>query len=108
MDELRKEFATDIEFEIALNILDILKEQPQVFMTKDALERLYEKHGIDKAKRLLCDHVFFDMVDFEYIALVDGAVRLDHKGASYIANKNLTGIKKFLHFFKILIKKRWL
>lgn len=107
MDRLRKEFATETEFEIALYILDILKEQPQVFMTKDALERLYEKHGIDKAKRLLCDHVFFDMVDFEYIALVDGAVKLDHKGASYIANKNLSGIKKIIIGLFNFIKKRW-
>lgn len=107
MDRLQKEFATDIEFKIALDILDILKEHPQVFMVKDALERLYEKHGIDKAKRLLCDHVFFDMVDFEYIALVNGAVKLDHKGASYIANRNLTGSKKIITGLFNLIKKIW-
>ena len=99
MDRLRREFATDIEFEIALCILDILKEQPQVFMTKDVLGRLYEKHGTDKAKRLLCDHVFFDMVDLEYIVLINGAVKLDHKGALYIATKNLTGIKKIIAKF---------
>ena len=99
MDRLRKEFATDIEFEIALCILDILKEQPQVFMTKDVLERLYEKHGTDKAKRLLCDHVFFDMVDLEYIVLINGAVKLGHKGALYIETKDLTGIKKIITEF---------
>ena len=99
MDRLRKEFATEKEFEIALNILDILKEQPQVFITKDVLERLYEKHGADKAKRLLCDHIFFDMKDLGYIALINGAVKLDHKGALYIATKNLTGIKKIIAEF---------
>ena len=102
MDRLQKEFATDIEFEIALNILDILKEQPQVFMVKDALGRLHEKYGADKAKYLLCNHVFFRMKDLEYIALFDGAAKLDHKGALYIATKNLTGIRKIIakHFYQ--------
>ena len=47
------------------------------------------------------------MVDFEYIALVNGAVKLDHKGASYIANKNLSGIKKVIKGLFNFIKKRW-
>ena len=99
MDRLQKEFATDIEFEIALNILDILKEQPQVFLVEDVLKRLHEKCGADKAKRLLCDHVFFRMEDLKYIALVNGAAKLDYKGALYIATKDLTGIKKIIAEF---------
>ncbi len=100
MDELRKEFATDIEFKIALYILDILKEQPQVFLVEDVLKQLHDRCGANRAKYLLCDHVFIIMKNLGYIASVNGAVKLDHKGASYIANRNLTGIKKFLHFLK--------
>ena len=42
------------------------------------------------------------MKDLEYIALFDGAAKLDHKGALYIATKNLTGIRKIIakHFYQ--------
>ena len=107
MDELRKEFATDIEFEIALNILDILKEQPQIFLIEDVLNRLHKVYGADRAKCLLYDYTFFKMQRLGYTALVNGAVRLDHKGASYIANRNLTGSKKIIKGLFNFIKKRW-
>ena len=82
MDELKKHFATDTEFEIALYILDTLNEQPQIFMVEDVLKQLYEKHGKEDEKRLLCDHVFFRMEDLEYITLFNGAVKLAYKGVS--------------------------
>ena len=111
MDELRKEFATDIEFEIALYILDILKEQPQIFLIEDVLNRLHKVYGADRAKCLLYDYTFFKMQRIGYTALVNGAVRLDHKGVSYIANRNLTenqkGYNKILQLFKTLMKRRW-
>ena len=100
MDELREKFATDIEFKIALDILDILKEQPQVFLIEDVLNRLHKVYGADRAECLLYDYTFFKMNRLKYIALINGAVKLDHKGALYIATKNLTGIKKILHFLK--------
>ena len=107
MDGLRKEFATDIEFKIALYILDILKEQPQVFLAEDVLKRLHEECGTDKAKYLLCDHVFIRMKNLEYITSINGAVKLDHKGVSYIANRNLTRTKKIIIGLFNFIKKRW-
>lgn len=82
MDETREYFPTDMEYEIALYILDTLNEQPQVFMVEDVLKQLYEKHGKEDEKRLLCDHVFFRMEDLEYITLFNGAVKLAYKGVS--------------------------
>ena len=85
MDELRKYFPTDIEFEIALHILDILNEQPQVFMVEDVLEQLYEKFGKDGAKYHLCNFVFNRMKETGYIITFNGVLKLEHKGVSYLA-----------------------
>ena len=103
MDELKKHFATDTEFEIALYILDTLNEQPQVFMVEDVLKQLYEKHGKEDEKRLLCDHVFFRMEDLEYITLFNGAVKLAYKGVSYLALQKFYETKSLTNFTKYFL-----
>lgn len=102
MDELKKHFATDTEFEIALYILDTLNEQPQVFMVEDVLKQLYEKFGKDTAKYHLCNFVFNKMKGIGYITSFDGAVKLADKGVScLVAYKTQPG---FLHKMKRIIR----
>lgn len=84
MDKLRKYFPTDMEFEIALFLLDTLNEQPQIFMVKDVLKQLHEKFGKDTARYHLCNFVFNKMKGIGYITSFDGTVKLAHKGVSYL------------------------
>ncbi len=102
MDKIRKYFATDTEFEIALYILDILNEQPQIFMVEDVLKQLYEKFGKDTAKYHLCNFVFNKMKGTGYITSFDGAVKLSYKGVSYLAlhkSTAQTSLPKFTKYF---------
>lgn len=93
MDELKKHFVTDTEFEIALFLLDTLNEQPQIFMVEDVLKQLYEKFGKDTAKYHLCNFVFNKMKGLGYITSFDGAVKLADKGVSYlVAYKTQPGV----------------
>lgn len=102
MDKLRKHFATDTEFEIALYILDTLNEQPQVFMVDDVLKQLYEKHGNEAAQYKLCNYVFNRMKEIEYIKTFNGAVKLGNEGVSYLALHKVhetISLKNFTKYF---------
>lgn len=109
MDKLRKYFSTDTEFEIALYILDTLNEQPQVFMVEDVLKQLYEKFGKDTAKYHLCNFVFNRMKETGYITSFNGALKLAHKGVSYLAlhkvheTKSLTKVTKYFLYTSLAL-----
>lgn len=103
MDELKKHFPTDTDFEIALYILDTLNEQPQVFMVEDVLKQLYEKFGKDTAKYHLCNFVFNKMKGIGYITSFDGAVKLADKGVSYLALQKFYETKSLTNFTKYFL-----
>jgi len=109
MDKLRKYFPTDMEFEIALFLLDTLNEQPQIFMVEDVLKQLYEKFVKDTARYHLCNFVFNKMKGIGYITSFDGTVKLAHKGVSYLAlhkvheTKSLTKFEKYFLYTSLAL-----